>query len=105
MMVTRGSVNAGEKVLVLGASGGVGTGCVLLAKLAGAEVVACASSDAKLQRLREIGADHVINYREQDFKQEIGRIYGKPRVLGGGGVDVVVNFSGGDTWAQPGSLY
>ncbi len=100
MMVTRGAVEAGEKVLVLGASGGVGTGCILLAKLAGCEVIACASSGAKLERLRSIGADHVIDYGEADFREEIHRIFGKPRVLGGGGVDVVVNFTGGDTWAE-----
>jgi len=100
MMVTRGSVQAGEKVLVLGASGGVGTGCVLLAKRAGCEVIACTSANEKLERLRAIGADHVINYGKHDFRKEIYRICGKPRVLGGGGVDVVVNFTGGETWAD-----
>ena len=99
MMVTQGQVSAGDKVLVLGALGGVGTGCVLLAKLAGAEVVACSSSEAKLARLGELGADHLIHYGEHDLHKEIYRIFGKPRVLGGGGVDVVVNFTGGDTWA------
>ena len=100
MMLTQGAVKAGEKVLVLGASGGVGTGCVLLAKLAGCEVIACASSNEKLERLHAIGADHLINYRENDFRKEIYRICGKPRVGGGGGVDVVVNFTGGDTWVD-----
>ena len=100
MMVTRGEVKAGEKVLVLGASGGVGTGCILLAKLAGCEVIACASSGEKLEKLRSIGADHVIDYEKADFRKEIYRIFGKPRVLGGGGVDVVMNFTGGDTWAE-----
>lgn len=100
MMVTRGGIKAGQKVLVLGASGGVGTGCVLLAKRAGCEVIACASSDNKLARLGELGADHLINYRESDFREEIYRICGKPRVRGGGGVDLVVNFTGGDTWAE-----
>ena len=103
MIVTRGQVSAGEKVLVLGASGGVGTGSVLLAKLLGAEVVACSGSDAKLERLAELGADHLINYSQQELHKEVYRIFGKPRVLGGGGggggVDVVVNFTGGDTWA------
>ncbi|HZO22461.1 MAG TPA: zinc-binding dehydrogenase [Steroidobacteraceae bacterium] len=97
MMVTRGEVKAGERVLVLGASGGVGVACVQIAKLLGAEVIACASSEAKLQRLREIGADHVINYREQPFQEAIKSLCGKPRVSGAGGVDVAVNFTGGDT--------
>ena len=51
MLVTHATVRAGERVLVLGASGGVGTGCVILAKLLGAEVIACASSAEKLARL------------------------------------------------------
>ncbi len=100
MMVRRGAVTSGETVLVLGASGGVGTACVLLAKLAGCEVIACASSSTKLERLRGIGADHLINYAEHDFRKEISRIFGRPRVVGSGGVDVVVNFTGGSTWAD-----
>ena len=51
MMVTNGHVAKGEKVLILGASGGVGVCCLQLAKLAGAEVVACAGTDAKAERL------------------------------------------------------
>jgi NADPH:quinone reductase-like Zn-dependent oxidoreductase len=84
---------------VLGASGGVGTGCVLLAKVLGAEVIACASSDEKLARLKEIGADHVINYKETDWSKWAIEKYGKPqRRSYEGGVDAVVNFTGGDTW-------
>jgi alcohol dehydrogenase len=99
MLVTQGRVAAGERVLILGASGGVGTGCVFLAKMAGATVVACASSEAKIKRLYELGADHVIDYARDDFMAEVHRRFGKPRRRGpDGGVDVVVNFTGGDTW-------
>ncbi len=98
MMVTRGAVSSGEKVLILGASGGVGTCCVQLAKMAGAEVIVCASSQDKLDRLAEIGADHLINYTEADFMRQVHELFGKPRVWGAGGVDVVVNFTGGETW-------
>jgi alcohol dehydrogenase len=98
MMYARGRVTAGERVLVLGASGGVGVACVQLAKLAGAEVIACASTDDKLQRLKAVGADHVINYVENPFADTVRQQFGKPRISGGGGVDVVVNFTGGDTW-------
>ncbi len=99
MMVSRGKIAAGEKVLILGASGGVGTCCVQLAKLAGAHVIVAASSDEKIARLKEIGADEGINYQTEDFMKEVHRRYGKPRfVVGGGGLDVVVNFTGGDTW-------
>jgi alcohol dehydrogenase len=100
MMVTRGQVSSGEKVLILGASGGVGTCCVQLAKIAGAEVIACTSSADKAERLREIGADHVIDTSKQDYVAEVIARYGKPRTFGGGGVDVIVNYTGGDTWAQ-----
>jgi alcohol dehydrogenase len=100
MLVTHKSVKSGDKVIVLGASGGVGTGCVLLAKMLGAEVVACASSADKIQRLKELGADHVINYQETDFSKWAVEKYGKPqRRTYEGGVDVVINFTGGDTWA------
>ncbi len=99
MLITHKTVEPGEKVLVLGASGGVGTGCVLLAKMLGAEVIACASSADKIKRLQELGADHVINYKETDFSQWAIEKFGKPqRRSHDGGVDVVVNFTGGDTW-------
>ena len=84
---------------MLGASGGVGTGSVILAKLLGAEVIACASSAAKLARLKEIGADEGVNYTKTDFSKWAVERYGKPqRRSYEGGVDVVVNFTGGDTW-------
>lgn len=99
MLITHNTIKAGDKVLVLGASGGVGTGCVMLAKQMGCEVIACAGSQDKLDRLSELGADHVVNYRETDFsKWAIGQ-YGKPQRRNyEGGVDVVINFTGGDTW-------
>jgi alcohol dehydrogenase len=103
MMYANGHVASGEKVLVLGASGGVGVCCVQLAKLAGAEVIACAGSDEKAARLRAIGADRTINYTEKDFVTEVHAMYGKPNRRGaniGKGVDVVVNFTGGDTWVK-----
>jgi alcohol dehydrogenase len=101
MIMTRGNVTAGERVLILGATGGVGTCCVQLAKLRGAEVIACTSSAAKADRLKELGADHVINTSTHDFADETIRLFGKPRVFGpGGGVDVVVNYIGGASWAK-----
>jgi NADPH:quinone reductase-like Zn-dependent oxidoreductase len=99
MLITHQTVNAGERVLVLGASGGVGTGCVILAKLLGAEVIACASSAEKLDRLKALGADEVVNYRDTDWSKWAVEKYGKPqRRTYEGGVDVVINFTGGDTW-------
>lgn len=98
MMVTRGQVAAADRVLILGASGGVGTACVQIAKRAGAEVVVGASSAEKIERLRDLGADHGINYAQDDMVEAVHRLYGKPRITGGGGVTMVINFTGGDTW-------
>ncbi|WP_456695404.1 quinone oxidoreductase family protein [Aeromicrobium sp. P5_D10] len=98
MMVTRGQIKPDEKVLVLGASGGVGTGCVQLARLAGAHVIAAASSESKIEQLIAMGAHEGINYQSDDFMKVVHERHGKPRVSGRGGLDVVVNFTGGDTW-------
>jgi alcohol dehydrogenase len=103
MMYTNGHVAKGDKVLILGASGGVGVCCIMLAKLAGAEVVACTSSAAKAGRLLELGADHVINTTETDFVKASFELYGKPSRRGADihrGLDVVVNYTGGDTWVK-----
>ncbi len=98
MIMTRGCVAAGESVLILGASGGVGAACVQLAKMQGALVIACASSPEKLERLTAIGADHLIDYSKTNVLDGVKSILGKPRMSGEGGVDVAVNFTGGDTW-------
>ena len=99
MLVTHNTVKKGDTVLVLGASGGVGTACVILGRLLGAEVIACASSDEKLLRLKELGAAEVVNYSTVDWSKWAVEKYGKPqRRSYDGGVDVVINFTGGDTW-------
>ncbi|MBC4017797.1 zinc-binding alcohol dehydrogenase family protein [Siccirubricoccus deserti] len=100
MIVTHKTIKAGDNVLILGASGGVGTGCVLLAKQLGAYVVAAAGSAEKCERLKEIGADEAINYNEVDFSKWAIQRFGKPqRRSYEGGVDVLINYTGGDTWA------
>ncbi|MDB5598356.1 MAG: zinc-binding alcohol dehydrogenase [Xanthobacteraceae bacterium] len=92
MLMAIGKVQPGEKVLILGASGGVGTACVQIAKMIGAEVLAAAGSAEKLDQLRAIGADHVIDYTREDFSRRAWDLSGKR------GVEVVVNFTGGDTF-------
>ncbi|SAL59740.1 alcohol dehydrogenase [Caballeronia turbans] len=100
MLVTHNTIKPGDRVVILGASGGVGTGCVTLAKMLGAEVIAAAGSADKAERLKAMGADHVINYRDTDFSKWVIEKYGKPqRRSYEGGADVVINFTGGDTWA------
>ena len=98
MLFTRGDLQAGESVFVLGASGGVGTCCVLLAKMAGATVIAAAGSAEKCRALEALGADATVDYSTTDIarftKEQTGSLFA------GGGWDVVVNFTGGDTWPQ-----
>lgn len=99
MLVTHNTVKSGDKVLILGASGGVGSASVLLAKHLGAHVIACAGSESKAKALKDFGADEVINYSEVDFSKWVIEHHGKPqRRTYEGGVDVLVNFTGGDTW-------
>jgi NADPH2:quinone reductase len=85
----RAQLQAGETLLVLGAAGGVGTTAVELGKLMGATVIAAASSDAKLELTRRLGADHVVNYVAEDLRERIKEI------TGGKGVDVVYDPVGG----------
>ena len=95
MLRTRGRVRAGESVLVLGASGGVGTGAVQIAKMMGCVVFAAASSENKLQRLKELGADYLVNYAAHpEFHRYVRGL------TDGEGVDVVVNYTGGDSWVR-----
>ncbi|PMR76107.1 zinc-binding dehydrogenase [Billgrantia endophytica] len=99
MLITHDTIKTGDRVMILGASGGVGTACVVLAKLLGAEVIACVGSDSKGERLKSLGADHTVNYRTTDFSKWAIAEYGKPqRRTYEGGVDVVINFTGGETW-------
>ena len=94
MLVTRAQVRPGEFVLILAAASGVGTAAVQIAKLCGAYVIAAASTEEKLRRVRELGADATVNYRERDFA-------GVARELTGGrGLDCVVETVGKDTWAK-----
>lgn len=94
MLIHRGELTAGEDVLVLGASGGVGHAAVQVAAHAGATVYATASSDEKLEYAREIGADETINYAETAFGSEIKSL------TDGRGVDMVVDHIGAKTWEE-----
>jgi len=84
-----GGLKAGESVLVQGAAGGVGLAAVQLAARAGAVVIGTASSDARLDRVRELGMTHGINYREEDIAARCREI------TGGKGVDIVLDLAGG----------
>ena len=88
-LVDRAQLKAGETLLVLGASGGVGLAAVQIGKALGARVIAAASSDAKLAVCRQAGADEIINYASEDLRARVKVI------TGGRGVDVVYDPVGG----------
>lgn len=94
MLFERGGVKAGETLVVLGASGGVGVSCVQLGKQAGALVIAVTSSDAKAKQLRGIGADVAIVMEDGQFGKAVWEATGKQ------GADAVVDFTGKVTWPQ-----
>jgi len=96
MLVTRAAVQPGEDVLVHAAGSGVGSIGIQVAKLRGARVIATASTDEKLEKARELGADEVVNYSKEDWPKEVKRLTGKL------GVDVVFEHTGAATW--PGSI-
>ena len=86
----RGQVAKGDTLLVLGAAGGVGSAAVELGKIAGATVIAAASTDEKLSFAASLGADHTINYTDQELKSAVREL------TDGRGVDVVFDPVGGD---------
>jgi NADPH2:quinone reductase len=90
----RARLKAGETLAVLGASGGTGLAAIEIGKLMGARVIACASSDDKLDFARQRGADEGINYAKDDLKEALRR------VTGGKGVDVIYDPVGGP-YAEP----
>lgn len=92
MLVSRAHLQPGEDVLVLGAGSGVGSAAIQIAKLLGARVVATASSETKLKKARELGADEVIDHLRQDILAEVKRLTDRR------GVDVVVEHVGTATW-------
>ena len=87
-VVMRGALKSGETLLVHGGSSGIGTTAIQLAKAMDAEVVTTAGSDTKCRYCEELGADVVINYREQDFFTTVRETVGN--------VDVVLDMVGGD---------
>jgi len=89
-LVDRGGLQAGETLLVLGASGGVGLAAIEIGKQLGAKVIAAASSAKKLAVCAEHGADELINYAEEDLRARIKTI------TAGKGVDVVYDAVGGE---------
>jgi NADPH:quinone reductase-like Zn-dependent oxidoreductase len=93
MLVTRAGLREGEWVLAWGIGGGVSTAALTIAKALGARVAVTSSSDAKLERARELGADATVNHATGDVKAAV------QEATDGRGIDVVVETVGEATWA------
>ena len=90
----RGRLQPGETLLVQGGSSGIGVTAIQIAKAWGARVLVTAGSDAKCAECLQLGADHAINYKTQDFAEEVARI------TGGAGVDVILDMVAGSYVAK-----
>ncbi len=90
----RAQLQAGETLLVLGASGGVGLAAVELGKLMGAKVIAAASSDEKLDFVNRLNPDALLNYGDGELKERVKEL------TGGAGADVIYDPVGGDLFDQ-----
>jgi len=92
MLVTRAGIKAGDTVLVLGGGSGVGSAAIQICKMIGAIVIATAGDEAKLEKSRELGADHTINHYKQKIADEVRKITAKA------GVDIVFEHVGQTTF-------
>ncbi|HUI31819.1 MAG TPA: zinc-binding dehydrogenase [Candidatus Acidoferrales bacterium] len=92
MLVEKAKIQPLESVLVLGASSGVGTAAIEIARMFNARVIAVAGSDEKLEKARALGANEVINYNSESIYQGVRRITDKR------GVDIVFEHVGKATW-------
>jgi zinc-binding alcohol dehydrogenase/oxidoreductase len=92
MLVTRARVQEGEWVLTWGSGGGVSTAVLAIAKALGANVIVTSSSDAKLERVRELGADVTVNHATGDVKATV------KEATAGRGADIVIEHVGEATW-------
>lgn len=93
-LISRARLREGEDVLILGAGAGTSTAAIQIAKHAGARVFVTSSSDDKLRKAKEIGADVGLNYKTQEWDREVFALTGKR------GVDVVFESVGAATWRK-----
>ena len=94
MLFDNAHLKAGQTVLVQAGGSGIGTAAIQLAKAAGATVITTVSTDEKAAKAKALGADHVINYKEERFEGVVRKLTKKE------GVDVVFEHVGPDTFAQ-----
>jgi 2-desacetyl-2-hydroxyethyl bacteriochlorophyllide A dehydrogenase len=94
MLVNKAKVQPGDDVLVVGASSGVGSAAIQIAKMVGARVIATTSSEEKAAKARQLGADEVINYKSQSVLDQVRRLTEKK------GVEVVFDHVGLSVWEE-----
>jgi NADPH:quinone reductase-like Zn-dependent oxidoreductase len=94
MLFDQARLQPGEWVLIHAAGSGVGSAAIQLARLVGANIIVTAGSEQKLAKAAALGAQYLINYRQQDFLREVRRVTDKR------GVDVVVEHIGGEVWER-----
>jgi NADPH:quinone reductase-like Zn-dependent oxidoreductase len=94
MLISKAAIKPGEDILILGIGGGVSTAALQIAKALGLRAIVTSSSDDKLQKAKNLGADLLINYRTQDFAHEVRDLTQRR------GVDIVVDSVGGDSYAK-----
>ena len=94
MLISKAQIKPGEDILILGIGGGVSTAALQIAKALGLRAIVTSSSDDKLQKAKNLGADVGINYKTQDFAREVRDLTQRR------GVDIVVDSVGGDSYAK-----
>jgi NADPH:quinone reductase-like Zn-dependent oxidoreductase len=94
MLTGRAAIRQGQTVLVLGANSGVGTAAIQIAKLFHARVISTAGDERKMERARDLGADHVIDHYKQKISEEVRKLTNKE------GVDIVIEHVGQATWEE-----
>lgn len=92
MLIARAKLQSGESVLIHAGGSGIGHAAIQIAKHTGALVYATVGSDEKVAKARSLGADHVINYRQASFEEQVKSL------TQGNGVDVVFEHTGPETW-------
>lgn len=94
MLITRGQLKPGENVLIHAAGSGIGSAAIQIARLAGARVITTARGKEKLEKAKQLGADEIIDYSKEDYKERVLSITNNK------GADLVFEHIGPDTWEK-----
>lgn len=94
MLITRGKLKPGENVLIHAAGSGIGSAAIQIARLAGARVITTARGEKKLEKARQLGADEVVDYSKEDYRERVKYLTNNK------GVDLIFEHIGPDTWEK-----